>query len=371
MTKPIRILHVFGSLNRGGAESRTMDIYRAIDRNKVQFDFVVHEDKQGFFEPEIKKLGGYIYHSMPRFRIINIFKCKRKWTHLLSSSKHEYACIHIHTTNMALPALIAAKKMGIKCRICHARNASESGFIRRLIAFFLQKPLRNLSTHRFAVSDLAGRFTFSEDYEVKKNAINAGQFMYDDNKRNSIRQKLSINNEFVIGNIARFHEQKNHMFLIDVFAEVLKQIPHARLLLVGEGDLRQGIERKISLIGLSNKVVLLGERSDIPDLLQAFDLFLMPSLYEGLPGASTEAQAAGLSCFLSVAITPEAQIIKDLVTYIPINKGIKPWVDEIIKFAKNPPKRKSSTGEMKSSGYDIEEVAKWYENFYLKLIYPL
>lgn len=363
--KPVRILHVFYALGKGGAESRIMDIYREIDRNRVQFDFAIHTNDRYFFESEIESLGGRIYYGMPRYRIANFLKCRNAWKSFFSD--HEYECIHVHALNLAPPVLSAAKQMGIKWRICHARNSSEISFLRRLSVILFRAFIRRLSTHMFAVSDLAGRFRFGSGYVVKKNAIQAEQFTYDIAKREEIRQSLGIQDSFVLGCVGRFHGQKNHEFLLEIFADLVKSLPQAVLILIGDGALRPRLEIKISQLGLSDVIILLGLRDDIPDLLQALDIFLMPSLFEGLPGAALEAQAAGLPCLLSDSITSEAKIVDDLVTYLSITNGTKPWVERIVRAAEEPHVRRDTQENFIKQGYDIVDVARWYEEFYIEL----
>jgi glycosyltransferase EpsD len=358
----MRVLHIFGALNKGGAESRTMDIYRAIDKNRVQFDFAVHTGDQGLFEPEILGLGGRVYRSMPRFLLYNFLQCRKAWLRFFTA--HRYDCIHIHMTNMAIPALLAAKELGITRLICHARVADEPNLARRLAVRISRRWLRALSTQRFAVSDEAGRFIFGRDYIVKKNAIPANLYRPDIKKRQTVRERLGLRDAFVIGHVGRFHNQKNHLFLLDVFLRVIKHVPHAHLLLAGDGENRPQIESRIAALGMASAVTLLGIRDDIPDLLQSFDIFVMPSLFEGMPGSAIEAQASGLPCLLSDTITPEAQIVNCLLDFIPIDKGSFPWVNRILEHAVNPLPRRDTTNEIRLAGYDIHDVANWYENFY-------
>ena len=360
MSEPIRVLHVFGVLNKGGAESRTMDIYRWIDRGKVQFDFMVHTKKRGFFEPEIESLGGRVYREMPQFR--NVIKYVKCWNLFLAGHKYDY--IHIHMLNVAVPVLFAAIKNNVRIRICHARSAGGASLSRRLFTRITRLWVRKWSTHRFAVSDMAGKFAFGGGYKIIKNAINANPFRYCQTKRKQIRKNLKVEDAFVIGQIGSFQGVKNHLFTLDVFAVILEHEPHAKLIFAGDGKLRPQIEQKITKLGIEDKVVLLGVRDDIPDLLQAFDVFIMPSLYEGLPGAALEAQAAGLPCLLSNTITPEARAVKNLADYLPIDKGAEPWVQAIAKLAGNRHPRRDAFEEIKAAGFDIEDVAKWYEEFY-------
>ena len=363
MAEPIRILHVLGNLNKGGAESRIMDIYRAIDRSRVQFDFMVHTDKPGFFDSEIKSLGGRIYHEVPRFRIINFVQYRRAWLRFFAT--HPYNCIHIHTYNTALPILMAAKRAGILGRICHSHSSSSTGIARKLMVRVSRKHIRKLATHRFAVSNLAGQHVFGHDFQVKPNAFDVLLFRYDEDKRSAMRQELGLQDSFLLGAVARFHEVKNHTFMLDVLAELKKTVPNAHLLLVGDGPLQTKIETRAANLGLAESVTFLGLRNDIPALLAAMDVFLMPSFHEGFPGAALEAQASGLLTLLSSAITPEVGVVPDITVYLSINDGVYPWVDKILCYVKKPLTRRGTTEEIIAAGYGIRDVVRWYEGFYV------
>ena len=362
MAEPVRVLHVFGKLDKGGAESRTMDIYRTIDRSRVQFDFIVHHQEQGFFEAEIKTLGGRVFHKIPRFKVFNIVKYMKAWSLFLE--EHEFSCIHIHMTTVAAPVLCMANKYGIKMRVCHAQSSSEIGFSRKLITFLSRPWMKKLATYRFAVSDIAGKFAYGEGYSIVRDAIDLESFRYNDIIRAKMRKMFGIEKNFVIGHIGRFHKVKNHQFILNVFANSLKKIPNALLILVGDGELRNDIETKIGQMNISDKVLLLGIRDDVQDLLQTFDLLVLSSLFEGLPGVAIEAQATGLPCILSETITPEAQVIDGLVSYQPIDKGVYPWLEEIRQIAENPPSRRDTYEDMKRAGFDVKDAVVWFERFY-------
>jgi len=365
VSEPVRVLHVLGTLNIGGAEGYIMNIFRNIDRSLLQFDFAVHTSDVGFYEREIKELGGCIYHGAIRYRIINFCICYHFWKSFFK--KHPYSCIHVHTYNMALPILKAAKKMGINYRICHSHSANQYGLIRKVHIIISRYFIRKWSSFRVAISDKAGRYVFGFNYKVIGNAINTEKFRYNAEKRNEVRRRLNLGNELVIGNVGGFRRPKNHSFMLDLFESLLQVLPAAKLVLVGGGGLQQRIKERVSQSGLDDNVIFLGVCDDIPDLLQAFDIFLMPSLFEGLPTAALEAQAAGLPCLLSDTISVEANVLKPLVKYLPIQRGTTHWADEIIQIAKNLPPRRDTYEEMKAAGVDINDITKWYEDFYINL----
>jgi len=365
ITPSIRVLHVFGMLNKGGAETRTMDIYRTINKSQIQFDFVVHTNEKCFYDDEIVSMGGIVYKGIPRFEFFNVFSYYKIWKAFFKNNP--YNIIHIHTTNSALPILIAAKKQNIKVRIAHARIADENSFLRRAFVALNRYPIRKFSTYMLAVSEIAGEFAFGKNFSVIPNAIDAGKLRYNINSRKTIRNELGIEDCFVIGNVARFHFQKNHLFLLDAFKEVKGTVPNAKLLLVGTGELKDIIQAKIDELEINDSVMLLGVRDDVEKLLSAMDIFALPSHYEGLPGVALEAQAAGLKTLISDKITKEAAIVDELVEFLKIDEGVSSWVNKIVDFYQNVNyDRRDTYDNFVEAGYDIKSVASWYEKFYIE-----
>lgn len=365
--KIVRVLHVFGVLDKGGAESRTLDIYRAIDRKKIQFDFMVHSLKNGYFEEEIRQLGGCVYRAVPKYRLYNYFQYQSAWYAFLQDNS--YSVIHIHTTNSAVPILWAARKAGIPVRICHARSASSSSWIRRLLVACNRPYLRRYSTHRIAVSDDAGKFVFGREYRVVNNAIPISQYRMDSVVRTQMRSQLGLEPDiFCVGHVGRFHLAKNHIFILDIVECVVKQHPSIQFVFAGNGELCDQILGFAKQKGIAQYIQFLGIRNDISELLQAFDALILPSLFEGMPGVAVEAQAAGLSCLLSDTITTEASIVKELVQFLPINKGAQIWASEILKLVQGGFQRKDMYQTLKENGYDVQDVAKWYESFYVEAL---
>ncbi|MCL1982887.1 MAG: glycosyltransferase family 1 protein [Clostridiales bacterium] len=360
---PIRILHVFGKLNKGGAETRTMDIYRGIDKSLIQFDFAVHTNEKCAYDDEILSKGGLLHKGIPRFRFFNGFSYFKAWDRFFN--ENPYDIVHIHTTNSAAPILVAARNNWTATRIVHARNSYESSLLRRLFVALNRRSIVRLSTNRLAVSDLAGKFIFGKGYSVIPNAIDASKFSYNINYRNSIRDELGIKSCFVIGNVARFHYQKNHFFLLDAFSEARRTIPSAKLLLVGDGELKDAIRSRIKELGMDEDVMMLGVRDDIDKILSAIDIFVLPSRYEGLPGVALEAQAAGLRTLLSDKITREAVVAGDLVDFISIDQGASLWAEKIVDYYNNIDyNRRETYEEFVEAGFDVKSAAAWYENFY-------
>lgn len=365
MFDPIRILHVIGIMNRGGAETMIMNYYRHIDRNKVQFDFVENTDKVAVFDDEIKALGGRIYRC-PHYNGKNHFVYVNWWKTFFKNHVDEYPIVHGHLGSTAAIYLSVTKKYGAYT-IAHSHSAGGGSIMYRAFAY----PTRYVADHFFACSRDAGISRYGKKAgsdvarcQVVNNAIDTRMFAFNSEKAQYIRNTLHIESDsLVVGHVGRFSPPKNHSYLIDIFAEVHKREPNSVLLLVGDGDGRKNIEKKVRSLGLEDSVIFTGVRSDVSDLLQAMDVFVFPSLYEGLGIVNIEAQAAGLPCFISDKV-PKECIITDLVKSIPLGAPPKTWADEILS-AKNV--QRKNTGELIiKAGYDIEENAKRLQDYYME-----
>ena len=358
----IRVLHVFSAMNRGGAESRTMDIYRHIDREKIQFDFMVHSEEPGDFDEEIRALGGKIY-AVPRYKIYNRIAYRRAWRDFLSVHP-EIQTVHIHMTNVAgeiLPVLVAHN---IPKRIVHSRCASNPGVIRNAILRLSQKNINALATHRLAVSTEAAEYVFRTAHavEILPGSIDAQTFQYNEEIRRETRKELGASDNYVLGHVARFDVQKNHDFLLRAFRDYASIRSDALLFLIGDGALRKDIEKTIGEYHLQDRVVLFGVRRDIPRIMQALDLFVLPSLFEGLPGTVIEAQAAGLPCLVSDKVSRECSIVPGYVRFLPIDQGTDIWVNAFDEIRGFP--RKNTTAAIEEAGFDAERQVKRYEELY-------
>lgn len=363
----IKVLHVFGVLNYGGAESMMMNLYRKIDRTKIQFDFVVHGNESGNFADEIEKLGGVIYHC-PKYKVTNTIKYSNWWGNFFSSHK-EYTIIHSHVRSTASVYIPIAKSYGLKT-IVHSHSTSNGKGMASILKKIMQYPLRYQADYLFSCSEIAGKWLFGKkalsksNYRQIPNAVDTIKFQYDDDQRRQRRADLGImDSTIVFGHVGRFHPAKNHMFLLDVFSAIHNFNPNSLLLLVGDGELRSSIENRISELGLSDCVMLLGVQRDIPRLLQAFDVFLFPSKWEGLPVTVIEAQASGIPCFVSNTITRDVGIT-ELVEYLPIDKGTDIWV-RLLQNKKFD--RKDVSAQIREAGFDINETAKLLTDFYTNL----
>lgn len=363
----VRVLNVLGTMNLGGAESRVMELYRVMDKSRVQFDFLVHTDKEGHYDAEIKKLGGRIY-NVPRFKVTNIAAYK-KALKAFFREHNDYAAVHGHMTSTASVYLPIAKKAGIPVTIAHARSAGVDKGIKGLATKIIRYPLKYKADYCFTCSAEAGRAVYGEAW-VKKgkvwtipNAIDTERFVYNEAVRKQVRDELGLSNRFVIGHVGRFGFMKNHAYLIEVFAQLCKMRDDAALVLIGKGELEQEIKDKVKLLGLVDKVVFLGNRFDVERYYQAFDYFVFPSVFEGLPGSVVEAQASGLMCLVSDKVTKEAAVT-GLATYKSIEEPASSWANEIIGNVKRALEREDMSAIIREKNFDVKQQAEKMENFY-------
>lgn len=374
MGQPVRILHILGNTQLGGAESRIMDLYRHMDRSVVQFDFVVHSKEEGYFNEEIRKLGGRIFR-VPRFRVLNYFSYCRAWKKLLqehrdADGRSEFHMIQGHMTSTAAIYLPIARKCGIETTIAHARSAGVDKGLKGILTRFLRRNLSKKADYLFTCSELAGISVFGKK-AVKQgrtrflpNAIDCQKFAPDPLVREKIRRELGIENCYVIGHVGRFHYAKNHEYLLRVFAELVKRKTRDYvLLLLGEGSGMEDIRVLSRELGIEDKVYFLGNKSNVNDYYQAMDYFVYPSRFEGMPGTIVEAQTAGLRCLMSDTICKEV-IATDLVTTRSISEDPGLWADEIEQHLQY--QRSSRVDEMKELGFDVHGQAVLMTDFYTK-----
>ena len=366
MHEPVRVLHVFASLDRGGAETAVMTYYRHIDRNRFQFDFVVHTPTVGAFEAEVCALGGRV-HRLPRARWSDVFAYRRAWMDLLRSHSG-YAAVQGHFFTISSLYLPVARALGVKT-IAHSHNDVPGA--RGLAIRLLNLPVGRVADVKAACSIDAARYFYGAgavrrgEVVIINNAIEVDRFRFNPDIRTSTRDALGLDGKFVVGHIGRFEHSKNHLFLLDVFAELLRSEPSAVLLLVGDGTRRDQIESRIAELGLTEHVILTGVRSDIPELLQAMDIFVVPSLYEGLGIVAVESQAAGLPTIVSDRLPNDVHITQ-LVESVPLDAAVETWVTAILKH-RNSDARVSPTSEIAQAGFDVMEEVRKLERLYLEL----
>lgn len=342
-------------MNMGGAETFLMKIDRSLDHSKYQMDFCINVKEKCAYEDEIISLGGKIFRIPMKTESTVRFK-----NALYSVVKDNcYKNVLRVTSNAAgFWDLKIAKEAGAKHTIARSSNASDGGSIKSIVAHRIGQLLwmKYVDT-MIAPSDLAAKYTFGEKnyrggnvYRLN-NGLDLNVYHFDLEKREMVRAKYGISeNAIILGHVGRFARQKNHSFLIQVFAAYNKKHPDSYLMLIGDGDLREEINRQVEIFGLNDRTIFVGQTDEIPEYLSAMDVFVFPSLYEGMPNTVIEAQASGLPCVISDTITKEANVTKN-VTYLPLGQA-ELWADYI---AKMDLKRKTNVN---MSAYDIKEVVK-------------
>lgn len=365
----IRILHILpGNMNMGGIESYLMNIYRNIDRKKVQFDFVVHSKDENYYEKEINKLGGVIYR-LP-IKANNVKNYEKELTNLLKNHK-EYNTVHIHATySFSYIEAKVCKSCNIKNVIFHSHN--KNAILKRKIYHYLFKhKISNYTTYNIACSFDAAKWMYKKNiiknnlFSIWNNTINSSNFSYNKDARLKIRRKYNIGEDtLVIGNVGRISYQKNPEKLINIFNEIHKQNPSSVLFMIGEGELKEKINKKIKLLGLEKNVFLIGNVDNVNEYLSAFDIFLFPTRYEGLGIVLIEAQASGLKCFTSDKVVPKETNITTLINYINLNSSNKFWAKKVLENINY--KRKNMNSEIKKSNFDNSSI-KNIEKFYIEI----
>ena len=359
----IKVLYVNGGImNRGGIESFMMNYFRHIDRNRVQIDFVVHGYERGAYDDEIESRGGIIYHVPIKSK--HPFTYKREIRKIFLSGN--YKIIHSHVDAMSCWILQIAKNCGIPVRIAHSHNTSHlsNNKIKFFINEIARKNICKYSNYCFACSEAAGRWLFGKNqYTVIPNAIDIHNYLYDEDKRNTLRQKLNINSdEVVFGHVGRFDTQKNHEFLMKVFCKISLNKEKIKLILVGDGWKKEYIEKMVIEYNLNDRVIFLGNQTNVNELYNVMDYFVFPSLFEGLSVVLVEAQINGLTCYTSDVISLEHNISGN-VCFLPLQED--KWVDVLNDL--NKPIRNNCIDKVRIAGYDIILAAKNLEDFYVNV----
>jgi len=366
--EPIRIAQIIGKWLGGGVEAVVMNYYRHIDRNKIQFDFICDEDSTDIPKEEIESLGGRIVLIPPYQKAIKYHKELKRVL-----KEGNYRIVHSHINVLSVFSLFAAKCAGVPVRIAHSHSTTNKKETKKNLMKQVLRPFSKLfATDYMCCSELAGRWLFgNKEYDkgnvyLLNNAIDLDKFKYNEDIRNEVRKELDVkDNQFVIGHIGRFVEQKNHTFLIDIFNEVYKQNKDAILLLVGQGPLQESIKEKVNNLGLQKNVKFLGQRNDADRLYQAFDVFVLPSLYEGLPVVGVEAQAAGLPCVLSEDMTKETKVL-DTTVFESLSKNSKEWAKKVLYY--RIIKQNVNIKNIENRGFFITKEAIKLIKYYYKLL---
>lgn len=362
MGEPIRVLHILQRMEAGGTQALLMNIYRKIDRTKVQFDFlVVYKEKQ-FYDDEIEKMGGHVYKLSFR-EDLNLPKFQKDLAGFFAQH-HEYKIVHCHAYTIGYFCLKAAKKAGIPVRIAHSHSNAAVHDVKLPLKLIMQKLFTIYSTDLFACSEEAGKFAFKgKKFGIVQNAIDSQKFIADANIREKIRKALRVESKFVVGHVGRMQPEKNHDFLIDVFVEIKKKKSDAELILVGTGPLAEKVKSKVAEKGLSDCVHFLGNRKDMNRIYQAMDVFVFPSLFEGLGIVAIETQAAGVPIVCSEGLPPETDITP-IYRKLLLSDGAEKWANAALEMAQNPSAHTNMQKYVIDAGFDMDATAKYMENYY-------
>lgn len=366
MNKPVRVLHVLQRMEAGGTQTLLMNIYRKINKEKIQFDFLVEYPEKQFYDDEILQMGGKIYYTNVR-ETFDVLKFEHELKRILKEHP-EYKLIHVHAYTIGYFCLKTAKKCGVPVRIAHSHNNETVHDIKWIFKLGMQKLYTLYATDLFACSEEAGKYLFkNKKFKILTNAIDSSKFIANMDIRNSVRRELLIENDFVVGHVGRFHSQKNHKFLIEVFKEIKERKRNAKLLLVGSGPLEEEIKKKIHEMSLNDSVVFLGNRKDMDRIYQAMDVFVFPSLFEGLGIVAIEAQAAGIPVVCSEGLPPDAKV-SPLYKKMNLADSKEKWANEAIEIAKNPLSHTNMQQYIIDAGYDMSSIALEMQNYYLQKV---
>lgn len=367
MSDKINVLHVVGRMDRGGTETFLMNLLRTIDRDAFQFDFVEQTEDECDYDREILELGSRIYRC-PHISAGNLHQY-RKWWRKFFDRHPEYRIVHGHSRGSGPIYLDEANKAGrITIAHCHSNSFGKGmeGIIRRV----WQRPLRKIADYNLACSYEAGlsQYGANSSYKVIRNGIQAKKYGWNPIVREKIRAEWNIGDRFVLGNVARFEKPKNHSFLLKIFSEIKKNKPDALLMLVGGGSGENRIHQLADEMGIEQDMIYAGIRDDVHNLLQAMDSFVFPSLYEGLPLALVEAQASGISCFVSGDVISDEVQMSELLHFVSLNDSPEKWAEIILEKTVSYRDRRDMSQLIADSGFDIQSVGEDLSRFYIEII---
>lgn len=369
-TKPLRVLQVIGAMDRGGAETLVMNLYRHIDREKVQFDFLVNETRECDYDAEIDSLGGIIYR-VPRFRLFN-YHSYVKECNAFFSTRH-YPIVHGHIGFPSAIYLSIAKKAG-SYTIAHSHAQNYPLSPQEIVFRAVSNPARNIADYFMACSRQAGLDRYGKsvvngsNFHILNNGLDVELGRYSASARDEVRSELGISsNAPVFGHVGRLTSVKNHVFLLKVFKEIKALLPSAQLLLLGRGELEEKLKSETSEMGLNDSVHFLGIRTDVPRFLSAMDVFVFTSFREGLSNAVIEAQASGLPCIVSTGV-PELAKIRPQTTFLDLRLGARSWAETVVEAFESQDFESRATAylDARAAGFDIQESATWLQDFYLR-----
>jgi len=370
MDSPIRVLHVVSSMNLGGIQSLLMNLYRHIDREKVQFDFAVHTNGQDFFTQEIIALGGKIY-SFPRFTYKNVFAYIKRWKQFLGEHE-EYKIIHGHIRSTASIYLCIAKKMN-RFTIAHSHSTFREPGIEGIAKYILEYPLRFIPDDWFACSSEAAEVLFGKNTAIKtkiiRNAIDVERFTFDINLRTSVRQENEILDNLVVGTVGRIEKPKNPIFIVDVVKQLIELDEKVKFLWVGTGSLMDTVKKYAAELGCEDSIIFVGATAETERYLNAMDVFIMPSLDEGFGIAAIEAECAGLPVIVSTHV-PKSACITPTTKSISLKEDSKKWAEECLIASKEVAREEvyhNAADDIRDAGFSIEAEANRLCDYYLSL----
>lgn len=359
----IRILHCVNNMHRAGLETMLMNYYRNIDRTKIQFDFLTHRPERSDYDDEIESLGGKVYYA-PRLYPHN-YIAYFKWTRQFYKEHPEYKIVHSHIDAMSYLPLLAAKKAGVPIRIAHSHNTSIDRDFKYLLKKYFKSRILSVANVLCSCGEEAGKFLFGDkEFMIVPNAVEAKLFHFNPIVRERKRKELGVENSFIIGHIGRICHQKNHKYLIDIFKEIYKIDKTAILLIIGVGDQEKQIRQYVTEQNMNQCVRFLGNRQDVSELYQAMDVFVLPSLFEGVPLVGIEAQFADLPCFFSDTV-PREVAFGEKVQFVSLDSNAEIWAEEIRNCKKLD--RLSDRKKILSSCYDIKVAHRLLEDYYITL----
>lgn len=358
----IRILHVVGTMDLGGAETFIMNLYRTVDRNEIQFDFLCHNRIEAKYTDEILAMGGKMY-MVEGISHVGFFKYQKDLYDFFKSHP-EYQVVHSHQNDLNGIILKQAARAGVKMRISHSHTEYHYKTLQRKAMFtFFKWNVNRYTTDAFACSKPSGEMLYTgklrQSFDVIYNGIDTNKFAFNQEKRRKINSELNLGDGPIVGHVGRFAPVKNHIFIIDVFNEFLKFYPNAKLVLVGTGDTLVQTKDKVKTLGIDNSVIFLGSRTDVDAILSAADIFLFPSLFEGLPVSVVEAQCSGLQVITSDTIS-EDTVITDLITHLPLSCSAKQWAEKLEELYSNSKStnRHAYANIVNNAGFDAKHITQ-------------
>lgn len=362
---PVKIAHIIGKTENGGVEAVVMNYYRHIDRSKIQYDFIFDYDSSDpILLDEVEALGGGFIIVPPYQNILENQRVLCKFFR-----RNNYPLVYSHLNTLSVFPLFAAWRMGVKIRVAHNHSTAGKGeFKRNMMKYALRPFAKIFPTHLCACSEYAGRWLFGDKamdsgrVKVWNNAIETERYAYNEPVRNEMRQSLKLTDKFVVGHAGRFATQKNHSFLVEIFAEIHKRREDSVLLLAGDGPLMESVKEKVSQMGLNDCVIFLGSVQGMERYYQAMDVFILPSLYEGLPVVGSEVQVSGLPFLCADTVTPETKFCDNL-RFMSLNKSAGEWADEALRISDGHVRRDMSI-YAREAGFDVKtqgaRMSEWY-----------